>query len=138
MTPGRQCGAIGVLVRDAQYLVIQRSATVRAPGKLCFPGGAIEQGETEQQAVVRELREELHLDVTPIRRLWQSETATRVQLYWWLVELASDCFSPQPNPAEVAGWFWMTAQTMTQHPQTLPTNLAFLDAVRAGDVTLQL
>ena len=33
--------------------------TVTAPGKLCLPGGAIEKGETEEQALVREMQEEL-------------------------------------------------------------------------------
>ncbi len=38
-----------------------------------FPGGKIEAGETPQQAIVRELREEMDYDVVPVRRLAKVE-----------------------------------------------------------------
>ena len=61
----QRCGAIGVIVdADGRMLVIERSQTVRAPGRFCFPGGGIEPGETEQHAVKRELLEELGIHIT--------------------------------------------------------------------------
>jgi len=56
---------------DGRWLFIRRSATVRRPLRVCFPGGWIEAGESQAEAVVREMREELHADAVPVRCVWQ-------------------------------------------------------------------
>lgn len=59
-----------VLSRDGQILVCQR-----AKGKnleLCweFPGGKKEAGETIEQCLVREMQEELDVEVEPVKELF--------------------------------------------------------------------
>ena len=54
--------AAGVIHRHGQILVAQRRETDRHPLKWEFPGGKVELGESPQQALVRELREELQVD----------------------------------------------------------------------------
>ena len=132
---GRRQGAIAVIVQNDQLLVIERSATVRAPGKVCFPGGGIERGETEEQALVRELREELNVAIRPLHRLWQSRSASGIELFWWQAALHSDA-QPRPNPREVARFCWMTPKAMAEHPQLLQTNSHFLSALAAGHFEL--
>ena len=44
---------------DGRFLVIRRGLTLVAGGKVCFPGGHIEPGEEEDEAIVRECHEEL-------------------------------------------------------------------------------
>ena len=44
MQPDRQA-AIAVIVQSGRFLVIERSQKVRAPGKLCFPGGEVEDAD---------------------------------------------------------------------------------------------
>jgi 8-oxo-dGTP diphosphatase len=56
--------AAGVIHRDGQILVGQRRKADRHPFKWEFPGGKVELGESPQQALVRELREELQIDAT--------------------------------------------------------------------------
>ncbi|MBV9266177.1 MAG: NUDIX domain-containing protein, partial [Acidobacteriaceae bacterium] len=48
--------------RDGRVLVGQRRRADRHPLKWEFPGGKVEPGETPQQALARELREELLID----------------------------------------------------------------------------
>lgn len=48
-----------VLIRDDTVLAAQRGPTMSLPGKWEFPGGKIEPGESPQEALVREVREEL-------------------------------------------------------------------------------
>jgi 8-oxo-dGTP pyrophosphatase MutT (NUDIX family) len=47
-------GVVAVARRGACFLAIRRGELVAAPGRLCFPGGHIEPGEAEHEAVVRE------------------------------------------------------------------------------------
>ncbi len=54
----------GVLVRAGRVLLTQRQAGTHLAGTWEFPGGKIEPGESPEAALVRELREEIGLEVT--------------------------------------------------------------------------
>ena len=55
-----------IIIVDNQILCVQRSKTKYAytSYKYEFPGGKIEKHETPEQALLREIREELHMDIT--------------------------------------------------------------------------
>jgi 8-oxo-dGTP diphosphatase len=53
----------GLIVRDGRVLICQRSAAARFPLKWEFPGGKVEAGEDAAEALRRELREELAIEV---------------------------------------------------------------------------
>lgn len=61
--------ATGVLVHDGQVLIQKRRPDDVWPGLWEFPGGVIEEGETPEQAVVREYREEVELEVLPDEKI---------------------------------------------------------------------
>lgn len=61
--------AVGIIVKNGQVLACQRKKTVRYPLKWEFPGGKIEPGETAQEALIRELQEELGIEAVPDRIL---------------------------------------------------------------------
>jgi 8-oxo-dGTP pyrophosphatase MutT (NUDIX family) len=129
--PIRKRGVVAVIVRGERFLVIRRSQHVRAPGMYCFPGGGIEPGETEQQALVRELAEELAVAARPIRRLTESVTPWRVHLAWWLAEIdAGSELVAQPN--EVESFHWLTAAEIRKLPNLLASNVEFLEAWEKG------
>ena len=130
--PARQ-GVVAVIIQDGRFLVIRRSQHVRAPGMHCFPGGAIEAGESEPDALRRELHEELALAAAPLRRIWQSVTPWNVELAWWLAEIEPTA-NPQPNPLEVEAFHWLTAAEIRALPQLLASNLEFLDAWERGEI----
>lgn len=61
----KQIDVVGaVLVRAGNVLAAQRGPSMALAGYWEFPGGKIEPGESPQQALQRELREELLCDAT--------------------------------------------------------------------------
>lgn len=128
-------GVVAVVLRGDKFLVIRRSQHVRAPGKYCFPGGSIEAGESEEQAVVREFAEELGASVMPLARLWSSLTITNVQLAWWQVSLDLELLL-MPNPLEVESVHWLTRDEVLALPELLASNRDFYAAWDAGDFVI--
>lgn len=51
------------IARDGNYLAARRTRPEDVAGLWEFPGGKVEPGETEQQALVREIREELGVGI---------------------------------------------------------------------------
>ena len=118
-------GVVAVLQDGDKYLMIRRAEGETAPGWWCFPGGAIEDGETEEQALVREVREEVGLDVRPIERIWTwTRDDSRLVLSWWRSELLGGVLTP--DPAEVAEAHWMTPSQIESLSKVLASNREFL------------
>jgi len=118
-------GVVGVVVESDRYLLVRRSQTVLAPGKICFPGGGIEPGESPSQALVREFQEELGVTVRPVRFDWENVTPWGVHLQWWIAELAPNQ-TPIPSPDEVEEVIYLTLEEMLTHPDMLESNRPYL------------
>lgn len=52
------------IIRDGRVLVCRRTTPPAAAGLWEFPGGKVEPGESPEHAIVREVAEELQLDIT--------------------------------------------------------------------------
>lgn len=58
-----------IILFDSKILAVQRSAKMKMPLKWEFPGGKLEAGESEEDCIRRELREELGIEVDILLRL---------------------------------------------------------------------
>ena len=67
--------AVGLLIRDGFVLMGERRPGKVYPLHWEFPGGKIEHGETPIEALARELREELNIEMVD-GQFWYSETAS--------------------------------------------------------------
>jgi 8-oxo-dGTP diphosphatase len=60
----RKIRVVGAIIElDGKYLITQRPPTASLPLLWEFPGGRVEEGETDEQALGRELREEMDIRV---------------------------------------------------------------------------
>lgn len=126
-------GVVAVIERDGLLLAIRRAPNIPAGGWWCLPGGAIEPGETAPEALIREVREEVGLEVRPLREAWQwLRPDGRLLLYWWLAELIDPATPPTPALAEVSEIRWVSHAEFRQLDPVLESNLAFLDHLRSS------
>ncbi|EPD61321.1 MULTISPECIES: NUDIX domain-containing protein [Streptomyces] len=105
----RREAIVAVLRRGDRVLAIRRGAAVSRPGYWQPLSGKIEPGETQEQAVAREVMEEVGLTVSPGAKVWESQTDDgHFRLHWWTAD-ASDG-AVVPDPVEVAETRWVTPQ----------------------------
>jgi 8-oxo-dGTP diphosphatase len=99
---------VAIIRRAGRMLVIQRGPAAMLSGYWSPPSGRIEPGETQAEAVVREMREELGLAVRPLAKVWECLTDDgSYRLHWWTVD--EDGSALQLEPGEVGAAAWVTA-----------------------------
>lgn len=83
----------GIAVRNDRILVAKRVEGGPIGLRWEFPGGKVEEGETDENALKREFDEELGIDVLPLRILgtssFLSASGSR-ELAAWLVEIPQE------------------------------------------------
>ena len=125
--------AVAVRRQDGKWLMVRRSGKVGSPLKVCFPGGTVEAGESQEEAVVREMKEELGLSVRPIRQVWRHEFPDKPLTLWgWIAEV-DDPGALLVNEDEIAEVMWLRGEEGTSHADALPTNRHFIACLERGD-----
>ncbi len=130
------CAVVAIFSRGDRLLVIKRSATVRAPNLFCFPGGMIEEGETPEIALRREMNEELNINATAVREIWQSYTPKGTRLHWWTAT-SNELERVFPNPDEVASYAFLTMDEILAMDDVLVSNQVFFETIRSGELAVE-
>ena len=61
--------ACAIIQKGDKILVTQRSETMKMPLKWEFPGGKLEIGESEEECIIREIKEELNIEIELVKKL---------------------------------------------------------------------
>jgi 8-oxo-dGTP diphosphatase len=127
----------GIIHRDGRVLVGQRRRDDRHPLKWEFPGGKVEHGESPQQALVRELLEELQIRATIGTELARYEhdypTGSRVHLLFFVVTE----FSGEPTARVFEQISWADVHSLPKL-DFLDGDLDFVRRLARGDFDHQL
>lgn len=97
----------GIIWRSGRYLGVRRPEGGTFGGQWEFPGGKVEEGEADLDALVRELREELGLDVQEAD-FWQERAHTYADFTVNLFFFHIHAFKGFPRPLEGQGLRWLT------------------------------
>lgn len=121
--------AAAVLQRpDGSFLLAQRPADKIWAGYWEFPGGKVEAGESAHDALVRELREELGIDVVTaypwLTRVFTYPHATVRLSFFRVTEWCGEM-----HPHEGQQFSWQHATEVAVHP-VLPANAPILRALQ--------
>lgn len=115
-----------------RFLVQQRLPNVSRANLWEFPGGKIEPGETEDQALVREAREELGVEVRVGRRLWSTVHAY-ADLTVELELFGAEIMSGTPQALDAQALRFATIAEMKALP-FCEADLPLLEGLARGDV----
>ena len=127
----------GIICRDDRVLVGQRRKGDRHSLKWEFPGGKVEHGESPQQALVRELWEELHIRATIGGELARYQhiysSGSRVHLIFFAVPE----FSGEPDGRVFEQISWIVLRDLPAL-DFLEGDLDFIRRLARGDFSLRL
>ena len=120
-------GVVGAaVVRDGRVLASRRTEPPRLAGLWEFPGGKVEPGETDEQALLRELREELRVEVEVGERLGGDlDIGGTAVLRVYLCRLVSG----EPALVDHDAHRWLTADELLDVPW-IPVDLPLVEQLR--------
>ena len=120
--------AVGVIINaDNQILIAKRHAHLHQGGKWEFPGGKIELGETTEQALIRELREEVDLQVSSTTPFMQQSFDYPDKQVFLDIHLVTD-FSGDAKGIEGQEIKWVSKADIRDY-QFPDANAAILDKI---------
>ena len=107
------------ITRGDRILVTQRPAKTHLAAMWEFPGGKVEAGESLEQALARELREELGIEATIGEEIARTRFAYPAKTIV-LVLLCVRAFEGTPQAIEVADLQWVTREWFAAHLAEMP------------------
>lgn len=106
-----------VIERGGHYLITQRRATAVLPLSWEFPGGRVEDGETDRDALRREVRHRVGVDIAPGKLMsFVSHPYERyvVDLYLYECQLLQG----EPSSINVNDFRWVESSEFDRYPFT--------------------
>ncbi len=118
------------IIRDGRVLAARRAPGRRQAGLWELPGGKVEPGESEPEALVREIDEELGVQVAVHERLAHSDHAyphVTIRLVAWRCSLLAGV----PQERDHDAYEWVDASEL-RGLSWAPADVPLLDAVEAA------
>lgn len=103
--------ACAMIVANAKVLAVKRGPTMKMAGKWEFPGGKLETGEPANDCIVREIREELSMDISIIQR-WDSITHNYGDFVITLIPFICSTIQQEPKLAEHESYLWVDSNSI--------------------------
>jgi mutator protein MutT len=131
----------GVIIQKNQLLLVQHVNHRSGSVYWWLPGGGVEPGETTEECVLREIREETNLEVKVIRLLFETYDMNRVYTYERFVTFLCQPIRGEPAPGTESesahvhaitglGWYSVWDETAWEKDFFEPHMLPFLRLIQ--------
>ena len=123
----KQIGVAVITNAEGKILIDRRKAEGEMGGLWEFPGGKIEQGETVEECIKREIKEELNIEISVGDRLTtiiHDYQSFKVTLYVHFCQYIGG--NPQPIECEEIHWVDISIMDRYQFPQANAKIISFL------------
>ncbi len=119
--------AAALIVHEGRYLLTRRKADVHLGGLWEFPGGKREPGESLEECLRRELREEVGIEITepvPFQIIRHAYPEKTVELHFFRCSIKDG----YPRPLGCDALRWVPPEELTQVPLP-PADRPLVDAL---------
>jgi len=123
-----------ILIKDNKILIAKRKINDKLAGKWEFPGGTIEDGETPEECLKREMKEEFDIDVSVGDSLGESiyhYSQEAIQLLAYRSYWKSGVMEPQAHDE----YRWVTIDEIDTY-DFAPADIPFVDKIRRKEIEI--
>lgn len=119
---------VAAVIRDGDRIFATQRGYGDFKGGWEFPGGKIEEGETPQEALVREIKEELEIEIEV------GELIDTIEYDYSTFHLSMDCFWAEIVSGDMVlkeheAAKWLTKETLDS-VEWLPADISIIDHIR--------
>ena len=125
-----------ILIKDEKILIAKRKADDRQAGKWEFPGGTVEQNETPQACLKREMKEEFGIVVTVDEYIGKSiyhYDHGAIQLLAYRVRWESGQIALNDH----ADYRWVSAKQLADY-DFAPADIPFVEKLQNNETEIEL
>lgn len=121
---------VAAIIREGDRIFATQRGYGDFKGGWEFPGGKIEEGETPQEALVREIREELETEIAV------GELIDTIEYDYPTFHLSMDCFWAEVVSGEMVlkeheAAKWLTKETLDS-VEWLPADITLIEQIKKG------
>lgn len=129
-------GVVAIVTLDGKYLLLKESRDLMN-GKWAPPHGRCDSEDlTEEDAVIREVKEETNLNVTPVKKIITMPADTKVKtVAFWLVKL-NEVLEIKLDQSESTEYCWVNIDEALEL-ELYPGTKTFFENVKGGKLSLE-
>jgi 8-oxo-dGTP pyrophosphatase MutT (NUDIX family) len=123
-----------VIIKDESILLLHRIKTDWYE----LPGGKVDEGEDDVTAAIRELKEELGVDVKILKKLGQkdfTENEKILQYAWYLAEISNDQMPSICEPDTFDKFSYVSLNELKTHTLS-PNMMNLLSEIEKGAISI--
>ena len=125
----RRKGVVAIIQKSNRFLLVKRSEFVdAAKGYWCPVSGKVEENETQEKAIEREVMEEVGLEVIAKRKVCDIPSHdNKYQLFFWTTEIISgEAWVASDEASEIK---WVTLEEMKELSPVFEEDIRILESI---------